>query len=732
MRTSHGHWTGVLAAAGIGAIGSSGTLVDESIERARTLSHEVTITRDEFGVPHVHAKTDAGAVFGGMFARAEDEMARIESGHAASIGMASLMYGAAGLTTDRFILSYDVPERARREFETSPADVRALSVAAADALNYYQSLHPAYHPRAIERWEPWMFHAREYAWGLYMAQKELERLGRELAAKGAPAPELAPEDEEVVPEPEGAERPEPRKTPDGSNAWAIGPSRTKSGRAMLYLNPHIPLDEVYEIHLRSDEGLNISGMVAYGADLTPSLGFNEHLGWSLTVNYPDIADTYAIRFDIPGDPLAYKHGDKVLHATRWTSTVRVREGEQVREQELVFIKTIHGPVLYQTGGVAYAVRTANIENLRAIEQWYRMARASTLDEWKIAVSSFSVVFHNFVYADANGNIGYLYNAAFPKRDPALNWAGTLDGSDPRADWQGYRTLDELPQVWNPAAGYVLSCNSPPFVATAEGQGPDRSKFPADMIGTDLSDGRIEMSHDILSHAAAWTLDDLERAAFDTRVYWLDKGRDPLLKDYTRLRETDAAKAEHLAPVIDLIREWDGRLSLESEVGTVFMLWLEKIFAPSWATRRSAGDLSAALAETMTELERDFGSWRVKWGEINRHQRFDTGTGVTTSDDRESFPIVGGHGSFGVSFCYLARGAGGKRRYGYHGHSYVGAVEFGDTPSARSIVPFGTSRDPASAHYADQAPIYAAGRLKAVRFAPQEVTKNARRTYHPGT
>jgi len=686
---------------------------DESLARARDLAREVTITRDEFGVPHVHARTDAGAVFGGMYARAEDEMARIESGHAPSIGMASLMLGPAGLATDRFILAFEIPDLAKRECEAAPPEVRALAAAAADALNFYQSVHPDYHPRAITFWEPWMFFAREYAWALYQVQAELQRLGRELAA-GAPAP-----------------APPPPETPDGSNAWAIGPSRTASGRAMLYLNPHIPLDEPYEIDLRSDEGLHVSGMVAYGAGLLPMAAFNEHLGWSLTVNYPDIADTYALKFDVPGDPLAYRHGEETLHATRWTSTVRVRTGKQESPQELEFVKTIHGPVLYQQGGVSYAVRVARIENLRSLEQWYRMARARNLEEWKNAVSIFGIVFHNFVYADSAGNIGYVYNAAYPVRDPSLDWSGTLDGSDPRADWGGYRTLAELPQVWNPRAGYILSCNSPAFSVTGDGENPNRAGYPKDMVGRDGTDGRVAMSRDILSVAKAWTLDDLERAAFDTRVYSLEPSRASLLNDFEGLRGRSPAEAERLGPAIDLIRDWSGRLTLDSEASTLFMVWVEKLFAPAWAGRRAPGDLCTALAEVITELEHGFGTWHVAWGQISRHQRFDSNAGTAVSDRRESLPIAGGHGALGVSFCYLARAAGTTRRYGYHGHSYVGAVEFGEGPVARTIIPFGQSRDPASAHYNDQAATYAAGRLKAAHFATNDVARNCARSYRPG-
>lgn len=685
----------------------------ESLVRARAMATEVTIRRDEFGVPHVHAPTDAGAVFGGLYARAEDEMARIETSYAQIIGRAALVHGEAGLMWDRFTLSFEVPERAKRDCAAAPPEIRSLATAAADSLNLYLETHPAYAPKAIEQWEPWMFFASEYSWTLYQAQAEAQRAYAEAAGASASR--------------------SPASEPDGSNAWAIGPSRTANGRAMLYINPHIPLDEPYEMHLRSDEGLNISGFVAYGSDLLPAAGFNEHLGWTLTVNYVDIADAYAITFDVPGDALAYRHGGKTLHATTWTASIGVRTDAGVMHREVTLAKSHHGPILFEAGGRSYAIRTARVDNLRALEQWHAMARARNLAEWKSAVAIGGVVFHNLVYADDVGNIGYIYNAAFPRRDPQFDWSKTVDGNDPRTDWLGYHTLDEIPQVWNPTSGYVLNCNSSPLNTTAEGENPDPVRFPKYMIGRDLNDGRVAMSHDILSHAKAWTLGDLERAAFDTKVYSQDASRQPLLAEYERMRVASPEKVQHLAPAIELLRAWDGRLVLDSVAATLYCMWIEKLFGPAWANRRAEGDLCAAMIETMDDLQRGFGDWNVPYGEINRHQRFDSNAHVAVSDARESLPITGGHGGMGVSFCYLARIPDGqKHRYGYHGHSYVAAIEFGeDGPVARSIIPFGQSRDPHSSHYNDQAPLYASGRLKIARFSEADVTNGARKTYHPG-
>ena len=606
---------------------------------------------------------------------------------------------------------FEVPTRAKQAVADAPADVRVLAEAAADALNYYLSKHPDYRPKTISHWEAWMFFAADYSWAIHLASDEAKRVLSE-GTTTSPIP--------------------PPTQPDGSNAWAIGPSRTKSGKAMLYQNPHIPLDEPYEMHLRSDEGLNISGMVAYGCGLLPMIAHNQRLGWSLTVNYPDIVDAYAIKFDVPFAPFAYTHGDEVKHAVMHTVSVGVKTANGIQQREVSFLTTHHGPIIQHVAGKSIAFRVAQVENLRATEQWYRMAKARNRQEWMQAVSLFGVVMHNFIYADADGNIGYVYNAAMPRRDPSFDWRRTLDGNDSRTDWKGYHKLEELPQVWNPSCGYVQNCNSPWLNTAAAGQNPNKADFPNYMTGTDRTDGRVAMSHQILSSAKDWTLSDLERAAFDTKLHSLEASRKPLLADYAKWKEKDPEKAKGLAEAITLLQEWDGRLTVESVPTTLYILWIEKLFSPTWVKRRAPGDLSAALAEVIDDLQASFNTWKKNWGDINRHQRFNSFAGQLVSDKRESLPIAGSNGTMGISFCYLSRTvSGAKQRFGFHGHSYVGAVEFSENPLARTIIPFGQSRHSTSPHYDDQSPLYAVGRLKPAPFTIDEVKKAAKRIYHPG-
>jgi acyl-homoserine-lactone acylase len=681
---------------------ASAPAVSEPV-RLEALARTVTIHRDAWGVPHIEGPTDASVVFGLAFARAEDQFERVEQALFQTLGRNAEAGGEAGVALDRLIHAFDLPGLARAEYARLPAAERRLCDAAADGMNWYLRCHPELSPQLLRRFEPWHFLAAEYAFHLYS-------ISQAIGAADLPK--------------------------DGSNAWAIAPSRSATGNGMLLANPHIALDQVYEAHLHSDEGLHVSGMLAYGRGLLPSIGFNQHVAWSLTVNQPDTTDLFAVRFDHPRDPDLYRHGNRWRRVSERRVTLRVRTGpDSFDERELVLRSTHHGPIVHEDEGQAIAVRVAGLERGGLLGQWYAMARARNLAEFQAAIGRGRLLFHNVVAADGEGHIWYVYNGTVPRRDPSYDWTRPVDGNDPGTDWRGLHDLAELPQVLDPACGWVQSANSLPW-STSGGHGGDpnanpRAKdFPSYMVGPEQDDPRVAMGHAVLGSGLPFTFERWSAAAFDTTVHDPGGMLARLLEDLRA--ELSSSLGERLAPAALVLGAWDRRVSLDSVATSLSFLWLERVVG--YGQRGSLlpeGTPTANLAAVLDELERRFGTWRVPWGQLNRHQR--PGPDGSYSDQRPSYPCLGAHPWAGYAFCFLARRpAGCNLRYGYHGNSYVAAIELTPTgPRARTLLAYGQSSDPNSPHWDDQAALYARGETKPSPFTRAEVSAAAVRTYHPG-
>jgi len=700
-------------------------LTDTDLARCESLAQSVTIVRDTWGVPHVYGPTDAACVFGLTYARAEDEFARIEQSIYGLLGRAAEGQGQIGAATDLIIRAFEIPRRAQEEWDRTDPDVQALCRAAADALNFYLHNNPGVETEVIDRFEPWHFLAQQY--GMHVAV--LQFLNSEIQMADL-VQTMNPRD--------------PTQPGNGSNVWAISGKKTASGSTMLFINPHIPIHELYEAHVISDEGWNLSGGMAYGSGLFPIFGHNDRLGWSLTVNYPDVADTYEVVFDKEDDPLAYRYGDDYRQAREWTEILRIKSPGGVVEREITLRATHHGPVLAKRGDKHLAVRIANLEAGGLLTQWYRMGKARDLGEFKDAIAGHSLIFHNIMYADSAGNIFYVYNGALPVRDESLDWSKPVDGSNPHAEWRGYHALEELPQVLNPECGWMQNCNSSPLTTSAAEDNPKRGAYPNYLIGRDGDDARVAMSHEILSGIDSITFEEWSQLPFDSKARQAANAVAPLEAAYASLGENKPERAEALAKPIETIRAWDHHLHVDSVATTLFMLWMEY--------RLAARDTDPieVLEKIIAALETKFGTWEVPWGEVNRHQRPHpdrlaaqfTMQPQSFSDDEPSIPHGGGHAFAGQTWFLMSvpdarsyvDNPGGtlKRRYGVHGHSYMSVVEFAlGGPAAKSIIPYGTSRDPGSPHFLDQAALYARGEFKDAWFTIDEIEANSERAYQPG-
>lgn len=713
MRITRRIATAALAAACLVSPAARVCASQASSTGADAVARSVTIYRDSFGIPHVFGPTDASVVFGFAYAQAEDYFWRVEDNFIRALGRSAEVYGEKMLVEDRMNRALEIPKLAQAEYQRLPPRVRALCDAFADGLNYYLARHPAVHPRLLTRIEPWYTLAfiRYNYYQNGFAYNDVLGDPRDLQT---------------------AEAARALRDNVGSNGWVIGPSRSASGHPLLLINPHLPYfgpGQVYEGHLHSDEGWNFTGYTRFGFPF-PYVGHNHALGWVSTDNAADMSDVYVETFDEPGQPLAYKYGTGHRLATEWRDEIRVKTAAGIESRPFTFRKTHHGPIVRVREGKLLALRLAQLEGDGWLGEWYAMTKARTLAEFKQALAPQAMLFGNVMYGDRDGNTFYLYNGGQPRRSDKFDWQKAVDGSNPETDWNGYHTMEELPQLTNPATGWMQNCNSSPFQMTSAGN-PDPAKFPRYMV-PEGDNPRARVSRQILEGTLSFTFDAWARTAFDTRVSEADTLLPGLLDDVRAAIATEPARAARLTPVADVLRAWDHRSTVDSVATTIFQWWLNRDYRlRNEKTGESARHLQA-LDQTIDELEKQFGTWRVPYGDLTRLQRKDERVDAPFSDKAPSVAVPGVNGAAGAVFTfYETPEKDQKRSYGVAGGTYVSVVEFAPAVNARAVHVFGASGDPASPHYFDQAPLFARGEFRPAWFTLDEITAHAERTYHPG-
>ena len=678
------------------------------------LRSRVTIYRDTYGIPHVFGETDAATMFGFAYAQAEDNFWRLEDNYIRALGRKAEVEGERELVGDKRTRSLEIPRLARAEYRRLPNKMRAMLDGFAAGLNAYLADHPDAKPRLLTRFEPWYplafirlnYYRNGFFYGSGIRQADLE-----VAVSGARC-QVSECDHQT---------PDTRNPATGSNGWVIGPTKSATGNPMLFINPHLPFfgsGQVYEGHVNSKEsGWNFTGYTRFGFPF-PYVGHNESLGWVSTDNSADQADLYAETFR---DSLWYVHGKDLRPVTRWTDTIRVKTDSGVARRIVTFMKTHHGPIVGRRDGKPLALRMAKFEADGWLEEWYNMTRARSVAELKRAMGPLNMLFGNVMAADAGGNTWYLYNAAVPVRDATLDWSGPVDGSDPATEWKGFHTIDQLPQLLNPATGWMQNCNTTPFLLTSSGN-PDSTRFPRYMV-TESDNWRGLMSRKILGNTARFTWDEWARVAFDDYVVAADSLL-PLVLGRPTSDSTQRA-------ALDALRYWNRRSDTTSVAMTVFDRWLEAM-QRGGGTRDGGGARALpALDSAIAQLTRTWGTWQVPWGEFNRLQRLDERIDQQPSDERPSVAVRGAGQQHGVVFSYVTRPVSGqKRRYGVAGGSYVSVVEFGPTVRRLAVHTMGASGDPASRHYFDQAPLYARGEFRPAWFTLEEIRANLEREYRP--
>ncbi len=701
---------------------------DPEFARLEERAARVEIIRDDFGVPHVYGKTDADAVFGLLFAQAEDDFPRIERNYVWAIGQLAEVEGESAIFSDLRARLYMTVDEARAAYASAPEWLRALCNAWADGLNYYLLTHPEVKPKLLTRFEPWMpMFFSEGSIGGDIEQIPLERIARFYGGDAAGEPIAAARDIEAEFAP-----------PGGSNGFAVSGDRTESGNALLLINPHTSFYFRGEVHIVSEEGLNAYGAVTWGQFFVYQ-GFNEKTGWMHTSTHVDFIDEFVEEVSREDGKLLYRYGEELKPVEVSEVSLKYKDGDKVRERAFTVYHTHHGPVTHDVDG-KWTVTKINWDPVNALIQSFTRTKLDNYDEFREMMNIRTNSSNNTVFADAEGNIAYFHGNFIPKRDTRFDFSKPVDGSDPATDWQGLHTVDEAVTILNPPNGWIQNANSTPFTAAAEFS-PKREDYPAYMA-PDHENFRGVHAVRVLSDVDELTLDGLIELAHDPYLPGFEKLIGGLLEAWDQADEHDAAVAEPIA----VLTEWNlatgedsVAMSLAHFYGMNYLARapfpeglseMERITMLGTTTRPS--ERLEVLAETVAMLESDFGDWRMPWGEINRFQRLSGAIQLTYDDNQPSLAVGMANSRWGALADFGAkRRDGTKRLYGDNGNSFVAVVEFGDRVKAKSILAGGQSNDPDSPHFFDQAPLYAEQQFKDVAYYREDVERRAQERYRPG-
>jgi acyl-homoserine-lactone acylase len=710
------------------ALAATGTSIPAAAnENAAAQARRVTITRDDWGIAHVRGRTDADAVFGMIYAQAEDDFNRVETNYLIALGRLAEAEGEKAIWQDLRAKLYMQPQDLQARYAASPDWLKRLMDAWADGLNHYLATHPEVRPRVITRFEPWMaLSFTEGSIGGDIERIDLEALEAFYSPRGRVYGSLPPR---------------PDLEPRGSNGFAIAPQNTAGGKALLLINPHTSFFFRSELQMTSEEGLNAYGAATWGQFFIYQ-GFNERAGWMHTSSGVDVVDEFLETVVKRGPQYFYRYGneERPVAVSEIEVPFRAPDGS-IQTNSYEVYRTHHGPIVREQDGkwVAFAMMHKPIE---ALQQSYLRTKASDYASFLKVAELKANSSNNTIFADASGNIAYLHPQFIPVRDDRFDYTLPVDGSDPRADWRGLHALDQIPRVLNPPNGWIQNTNNWPYSAAGP-HSPDPKAYPRYM-DTFGENPRGLHAMQVLQGRKGWTLEGLQAAAYDPLMTAFAHSIPGLVEAWDKAPASDPLKPK-LAQQVALLRGWDYRWSVGSVPTSVAVFWAEEmwkkvaqdgpqpVMAPYDRIGRAPPHQKLeALAAASDRLTRDFGSWRTPWGEINRFQRISPAIDHPFSDAAPSIPVGFTSGRWGSLASFgAAPQDGSKRYYGTSGNSFVAVVEFGERVRARAVTAGGESGNPASRHFNDQAGRYATGNLREVYFYPDQLSGHTERTYRPG-
>ena len=687
-------------------------------------AHKYTadITRDEFGVPHIHGKTDPDVAFGVAYAHAEDDFSTLQDVVAMTRGRYGAIAGQDGAGVDFAYHWLGARATAHNHYGELPVDVRAMLDAYASGLNRFAAQHPG----EVKLARLFPVNGEDIATGFALRQPFFFGLDRVLGplVKGEPMlPEHGPSltgkplpdsahggGDQVVPEP-AMPLPLPMGAvaeSSGSNAFAISPQRSGDGVTRLFSNSHQPYRggvAWYELEIDSDAGWHFAGATFPGSPY-PFLGHNENLGWTNTVNRADLIDVYQLEVD--GDASHYKLDGQWQVLAKQRVWLPVRFGPLVLPIPRDVWRSKHGPALVTPRG-AFAVRYAGIDNIQSLAQYYRITKAQDFTQWQAAMALQGVPATNFIYADKAGNIADWYNARIPDRTPGPDWRRVVSGTEASLIWSRAIPFASYPHLINPASGFLFNSNNTPLVAAGPGSELNPALIPAIWgVETDLTN-RSRRAVKLLAMPGPITRERLLAIKFDTG--YERAGYVALMLD--GIAQLDLRGEPQLAKAQALLGQWDLMADGKGPADALAVMVLEDAMAASY-NLKPAPDPRQTLAKAAAHLIKFFGRIDPPLGDVIRIRQ-----------GKIDLPNDGGGDTLRASTSWNVDPDG--RLSVKHGDSFVMLIEWGKdgTVHSESIQPYGTATTrPDNPHYADQAPLFVAHKFKPVWFTRADVAAHA--------
>lgn len=705
------------------AMDSAATVSDE-VARWEAQAQNITIKRDNWGIPHIYGKTDADAVFGVMYAQAEDDFNRVEVNYMNAMGLLAQAEGESEIYRDLRMRLFIQRDEMKRLYAEAPDWLKELMNAYADGLNYFLYKNPQVQPKVIKRFEPWM--ALSFSEGSIGGDIERVSIADLKNFYGGEETMAMAENLDYV-----------DWEPRGSNGMAIAPEKTKNGKALLYINPHTTHYFREEAHMVSEEGLNAYGALTWGQFFIYQ-GFNEYNGWMHTSTRSDVIDE-ALETIIEKDgKLFYKYGDEEREVTVSTETIEYKTDDGMASRDFTVYHTHRGPIVREQDGKWVSTQLMNIP-LTALNQSYTRSKTKSYDEFYEMMRLKSNSSNNTVYADKDGNIAYFHGNFHPIRDTQFDYNHPVDGSNPATDWQGLHPVEEAINLLNPGSGWLYNTNNWPFTAAGPDHSPKKEDYPSYM-SVNFENPRGVHALGLYPNINDFDVEKLIEVGYD--------GLLPAFVRYVPLLKAayDANPDESLKEAVDMLVAWDKRTSMTSVETSLAHHWGNELWKllprgrgidPYDSYQYVEDQVTPAqylstLKDAIAKMEADFGTWKMAWGELNRFQRNDSSIRQIFDDNKPSYPVELASGRWGALASIGTRQyPNTKKWYATSGNSFIASVEFGDKVTAKALMAGGLNSDPSSPHFFDQGEMYGKGEFRDVHYYSEDVDANTERTYHPG-